>query len=301
MKKQITLIVCFLFVKVFSQIENIQLPKGGIDFFDTKTKHYTIHVTANREVFFNKKRIRFWDQISSLILEEIRIPKFNAVGDIVIYADKKTDYYILQRIKDEIGKSWSGFIHYMSKGGKNKTCLSYYIRSSFLTEKDFKGYHDLYENDVILTKKENMVLNTEFKVPILKSYYKNNNRIILWQPEFLNFFFTEEVPKIEEYIKQVKYDAISIDSQEQFVHRKEYVDYTNNKKLDKLVKENDVLFLDISTTLTFGSYYKVMIQIQKKRHNQKKNSTLRKPLLIEVPYLYNEQLKEKGLDIFKQN
>ena len=106
------------------QIDIVKLPKGDVDKFNKKTKHYTIHVTSNEEVYFNNKRTLFWNQISSGILEEVRVPKKNAVKDIDIYADKNLDYYILNRVKSEIGKVWEGYIHYMSNDFESENCLT---------------------------------------------------------------------------------------------------------------------------------------------------------------------------------
>lgn len=295
--KKVILFIHFLFSMVFgySQIENIELPKGGIDTFDFKKNHYTIHITGNNEIYFNRKRIRFWDQIPSLILEEKRVPKFNAANNIVLYVDKGASIIDVQRIRDEFGKVWQGFIHYMSDDISSNKCLSFFISSSFLLNNSITNGNYLYEQEVIYTNEEKL---HQKKVPKLEERIFPTLSAV-WEPNFLNIFFTGKVDYIKQLLKEVKYATIDT-----YYCMVEYLPYETpeeqTKQLDKLIKGIDVLFVSSSPSNSFNTYYKAMIEIQKRRVLDPKSSEVRKPLIIDVSNTYSQYLKEKGLDLFNQ-
>lgn len=296
MKKQLAIITLFISSLCNAQIESIELPNGGVDSFNKKTKHYTIHITSNEEIFFNKKRILFWDQISSNILEEVRVPKFNAVQDIVIYADKKLHYYILERVRFEIGKIWQGYVHYIGNGDK-KNCLSFYTKGSPLSQKKYDITNWIYGHDVIFTAKqrgsEEGYDESKLKASVEQPIFA------IWQPNLMSFFYNGNVNDINKFLNDVNYKGISLVSDEYFICEKKVVSFKEEEKINSLIKNNDILFI-YTNFMNFQTYFKGMSNIQSKRYENSNHGVLRKPFIIEISEEYKEELKEKGLNIFNE-
>ena len=282
---------------IFSgQSYGIELPQGGTDHFDFNKKHYTIHVTNQNEIYFNNNRIRFWDQIDSSILIEERVPNFNVVEDILIYADKKIDYYIIQRIKHQIGKVWQGFVHYMSNNKKKDSkCLSFYIKSSFLNRKSIHKDDMFYKQDIIYTTDEANI-ELDVKPPKLKAYIEFPV-FAVWQPHFSKIFFTSEIETIREYLKEIKHTKILFSGYT-------YDPYSNleakeeEEEINNLIQENDLLLINVDALTPLERYFKGMIKFQQKRYKHPNHGELRKPFIIEVPYAYDLYLEKNGLDLF---
>ncbi|WP_095069432.1 hypothetical protein [Tenacibaculum jejuense] len=295
MKKHIifTVVSLLSFNISFSQIDSISLPKGGIDTFDFKKKHHSIYFTKDNEVFFNKKRIRFWDQLSSSILEEEREPKFNAVNDIVIYADKKSHYYDLQRIKSEIGKVWEGFFHYKSDSFTNNKCISIYVKNSYLKNKTIgKGYDIYFDKEIIYTKNES--LNSDIQPPKLKAIAESNT-FFVWQTYFSEIIFNNNIKTIKEYLSKIDYATTSINHFSfDPLDPKEH-----NFELQKLINDKEVIFLEVTYSISYGAYFKGLSKIHKRRYKDLSHGDLKKPFLLEIPTPYIEYLKDNGLDLFK--
>mgnify|MGYP001791691910 CR=1 FL=1 len=284
--------LCFNFT--FSQIDSISLPQGGIDKFDFNKKHYKIHVTEQNEIYFNNKRIRFWDQLSSSILEEERKPKFNAVEDIVIYANNQSDYWIIQRIKSEIGKVWQGFFHYKSDSFTNNKCISIYVKNSYLKNKTIgEGYDIYFDKEIIYTKEES--LNSNISPPKLKAIAENNT-FIIWQTYLSEIIFNNNIKTIKEYLSKIDYTTTSInhfsfDSLDPKEH---------DFELQKLIKDKEVIFLEVTYSISYGAYFEGLSKIHKVRYKDVSHGDLKKTFLIEIPTPYIEYLKDNGLDLFKR-
>jgi hypothetical protein len=294
MKRKILLALLFFNSICFAQIENIELPKEGVDKFDKNVKHYTIHITSNVEVFFNEKKVLFWDQISNNILEEIRIPKMNAVQDILIYADKKLDYYIVERIRWEIGKVWEGYIHYMGNTIKDKNCLSFYIQGSPLSQKKYRDTNWTYGYNLIFTDKqrrlEEDVVFSKVRASVEWPVFA------VWQSNLLSHFYDGDVKLIKRFLNDANYEGISIQSKEHFLLNSEKISF-KDEKIKDLINANDILFIEINN-INYNSYFNAMINIQNKRYKRENHGALRKPFIIEIPYIYQEELKKKGLNLF---
>lgn len=295
MKRKLLLITLILNTFCYSQIDSIQLPKNGHDSFNRKTKHFLIHITSNEEIYFNTKKITFWDEISSEIRKQIRHPKKNAVNDIVIYADKSLDYYILNRVKSEIGKVWEGYIHYMSNDFKSENCLTYYIKGSPISQK-YKSSNWIYGYDIIFTKKQRTL-----EEEVVFSDYRTSVEwpiLAVWQSDFLSVFYDMKIEKVKSFLKNTNYKGLVLRSDKFFLLNDYKIHLDNVGEVDKLVNENDILFVDASFS-NFENYFKVMNVIQKKRYKVPNHGELRKPFIIEVPEIFNSELKDKGLNLFK--
>lgn len=281
----------------YGQIENIELPKGGVDVFDVKNKHYTVHISSNEEFYFNKKRVLFWDQISTEILKEIRTPNFNAVQNIAIYADKSVDYYMITRLRMEIGKVWSGYIHLMGNTEKEQNCLTYYLQGSHLSQKEYDETNWIYGHDVIFTKKQK---SSEEKYDRLK--YKGEIEewpiFAVWQSQFLPVFYSGKVNDIKQYLSQAKFKGIKAYSKDSFQIEQEQVYIKEEGKLKELCLTNDILFVYMSYIRSYESCYGLMSAIQQKRYRQANHGALRKPLIVVLSGEYKTELEEKGLNLF---
>lgn len=64
-----------------------------------------------------------------------------------------------------------------------------------------------------------------------------------------------------------------------------------------MIKDNDILFVEVNK-INFNSYFKAMSNIQKLRHEKGNHGELRRPFIIEIPYIYQEELEKKGLNLF---
>jgi hypothetical protein len=296
MKKTFLIVLLLINNICFAQKETIELPKEGVDKFNKNINHYTIHITSNVEVFFNGEKVLFWDQISKRILEEIRIPKMNAVKDIVVFADKKLDYRIVERIRWEIGKVWSGYLHYMSEELKNKNCLSFYIQGSPLSQKKYSEADWTYGYNLIFTDKQRRLkedvvfskVRAQVEWPILA----------VWQSNFLFHFYTGNVELIKRFLEGKNYKGISILSEEFFRVNGEKTSF-KEQKIKDLVKNNDILFVEVNK-INFNSYFKAISSVQRLRYKKGNHGELRKPFIIEIPYIYQEELAKKDLNLFNK-
>ena len=108
------LLALFSFYMYGQQNLDISLPETNDKLRVTLSdyKVHKIYVTNNEEIYFEKERLRFWDQITTKIKESERIPNFKAVNDIIIYADKNVAYYTIEKLISEIGRSWTGYVHF---------------------------------------------------------------------------------------------------------------------------------------------------------------------------------------------
>lgn len=291
MKKLFLITILLINSICFTQNDTILLPKKGVDFFDKKTRHYTVHITNNIEIYFNSEKILFWDQLSTKILEEVRTPKMNAVKNITVYADKKLDYYILERVRSEIGKVWTGFLHFMSDDVNNKNCLSFYIKGSPLSQKKYTNTDWTYGHNLIFTTKQRLLeddvvfskVRAEVEWPIFA----------VWQSNFLSEFYSGDVNLINRFLTGIKHVAISILSKEYFQIKDEKISFKDNK-IKKLVENNDIIFID-ANRINYESYFSAMSNIQKLRYEDNSHGELKKPLIVEIPYRYQNELKNKGM------
>lgn len=281
-------------ITLFSQNNyNINLPKVN---YPTDTlqigTHYTFHITKNREIYFNNERLRFWDLIASKILEQERAPNFNAVEHIVIYADADVVYSVIERLNQEIGRVWSGLVHYKCNGFNNKEVLTYYKSGSFL-EPIKRDEFSIYYSDIIFTEKE---WYGEEKVPNLygfKSYYP-----AFWQHNFAIDFYRKDTFYINSSLSRLKYSSIKFTAPSKFDSKDEKIKSNAKIPLNEILQKNDVLFINFDYNFTFGQAMEVLADIQSQRKYGFNHETLRKPFLIEVPSYFIEDIKGLGLNIF---
>ena len=292
--KIIRILILLLFFNSYGQPkEEISLPEGGIDKFDFNKKHYTIHYTKDQKMFFNNDRLRFWDQIASSILSEERQPKMNAVSDIIIYADKDLTYAFIERIRHEIGKVWNGYLHFKSDSYKTPNCLTFYINGSGMRTKKYDIVDWYYGPKIIYMTKE---FTGEDKTPELEGWVWPVPAV--WQHNFSGDFFKKYIDGINQFLNNESYKALIIKSETTYLCNKKLLEFKDEKLIEHLVDENDLLFIKTEVGLSFKAYFKAITNIQKKRKLHEEHDVLRKPFIIEVPYIFEEELLEKGIKLF---
>ncbi|WP_186826833.1 ExbD/TolR family protein [Seonamhaeicola algicola] len=287
--------IIFLVFSGYGQMKDIDLPIGGVDTINLSEIHYAIHYTKNQELYFNGQRLRFWDQLPNAIRAEKRYPKGNAVSNIIIYADKGLEYAYIERIRHEIGKVWSGYLHFKSDGYENSNCLTFYISGSAMYNKGYDLTNWYYGPKIIYTTKEYI---GEDKMPTLEA--SSPMIPVFWQHNFSDEFFD-----IHNYSKRIKKilegenDAsITIKTDSLYTFNNEYVKFSDTTTLTKIIDNNDILFVKTRVGLSYEKHFKAMTKIQERRKHNKEHGVLRKPFIIEVPFIYEEELVKKEIKLF---
>ncbi|WP_347921810.1 hypothetical protein [Pontimicrobium sp. SW4] len=276
-----------------AQYDSITLPIGGVNKFDLNKNHYTIHYTKEKEMFFNHKRIRFWDQIASSILEEERQPKLNAVSNIIIYADKELSYAYIERIRHEIGKVWNGFLHYKSDGYKTENCLSFYINGSAMSATKYKDTDWVYGPKIIYTSKE---YTGESTIPTLEGWVWPINTV--WQHNFAGDFFDNNIAYAKNILEELSYNSLEIVSKSAFIYNSKLQKFENLELINKITFNNDLLFVKTRRGLNYNTYFEAMTIIQDNRIQDREHGVLKKPFIIEVPYIYEKKISDNSIKLF---
>ncbi len=291
--------VCFLLISTFgySQKEDIILPESTIklDFIRT-SPHYSIYITNNEELYFEDKRLRFWDEIGTNILKRERVPISKAVNDIIIYADKSVPYLFVQRTKDEIGKVWDGYIHYKGSTFENASANTFFISGSYLRNRRKKRYDDSISNlDIIYTTKEKIGIDkvpklTDQAWPIIPA---------IWQHNFSVDFFKADTVFIKKALNEIKWSSLVIISDKSYSFKGKQYDFSDELMLKNIIKSNDLLFVK-ANFISYDKYFKAISFIQKQRFYAPKSphGVLKKPFIIDIHYILEEDLMKKNIRLF---
>ncbi|MEM7487441.1 MAG: hypothetical protein AAF348_19730, partial [Bacteroidota bacterium] len=281
-----TLIFCFLpliFISnlMMSQGENLALPEVDVDMdLPTDAEVLLFYVNGNEELYFSEKRLQFWDEVSSSILAKQREQTFNKIRHIIIHADKNIPYRFVQRLRSEIGKVWSGFLHF--KGGKvgGKKGISVFIAGSEITtERKNRGGDFVFSSNIIYTRGEkDGTVNVQrrpgsfFPIPAI------------WQNNFSRDLFNRDTVHIKETLKQIDYKALEVYSEDEYKVDGKGLKFENTDELKLIMDSNDLILLKFNFNFTYGQFMKTMGQIQNLRLWEKDSfhGELRKPFIIDV-------------------
>lgn len=287
--KPIIYLLLFFSVTLLGQNKSIDLPKleFGTDTLKTQN-YYPIHITASHEIYFEDDRIRFWDQVPSRLLELNREPISISFKDIVIYADKSVPYSIIQKLKEEIGRVWSGFIHYKIDTYEGDKVISNFFSGSFYENPGSKGMDWVFDSKIIYTRDEkdgtSSVPNLEaisFPVPAH------------WQHNFSTDFKELNATNIKYSMAEIVHRTIHIDGSKEHISINDETLYWNEMdKIKNLVASSDLIFLKTKYGLTFGDFVDTMGKIQSFRSYTygPMHGILRKPYILEIPYVFEEDV-----------
>ena len=145
----------------------------------------------------------------------------------------------------------------------------------------------IYTTDEIIGKTKVPKLKAEVFWPVLA----------IWQSNFTDLFFSGDVKQIKQYLEGVKYSSIQILSKKHFKLKGEQISFDNEEKMKSLATNNDILFVN-SNWVSYDTYFKAMIEIQKRRYEKDNHGALKKPFIVDVPNVYIKELKNKGLNLF---
>lgn len=157
---------------------------------------------------------------------------------------------------------WEGFIHYMGGGFESENCLTYYIKGSPISQK-YKSSDWIYGYDIVFTKKQR-----NLKEDVVFSKYQASVEwpvFAVWQSNFLSVFYDSKIEKVRHFLKNTNYKGLVLRTDKFFLLNDYKIQLDNVSEINKLVKENDILFVDASFS-NFENYFKVMNVIQKKRY-----------------------------------
>jgi len=294
-----TIFIIFLLISTFgySQKENIILPESNVKLDSIrKSPHYSIYITSNEELYFEDKRLRFWDEIGTNILKRERVPISKVVNDIIIYADKNVPYLFVQRAKDEIGKVWDGYIHYKGGTFKNASANTFFISGSYLRNKRKKRDGDYISNlGIIYTTKEKNGIDkvprlTDEAWPIIPA---------IWQHNFSVDFFKTDTVFIKKTLSELKWGSLVIISNKRYSFKGKEYNFSDELMLKNIMKSNDLLFVK-ANFISYDKYFKAISLIQKLRYYAPKSphGVLRKPFIIDIHYILEEDLKERNIHLF---
>jgi biopolymer transport protein ExbD len=287
-------LLLLLSVKSIAQKEHIKLPK--LDFeVDTLTTQnfFPIFITDNHEIYFEDERLRFWDQIPAKLLELKREPILRAFNDIVIYADATVPYGFIQKLKEEIGRVWSGYFHYKIDSFECSKVLTFFNAGSFYNAHQRDDIDWVFNSKMIYTRDEK---NQSAAVPRLEAYTWPVPAI--WQNNFSRDFKNRDTVYINLTLKDIKYSTVKLNHSRTYITiDDETINWDESNKIENTLTEKDLIFLKTSYDLEHQDFIKMMGEIQNYRSYVKYSihGILRKPFVIEIPYFFDPDLEENNI------
>ncbi len=290
-------IVLFHNISCSAQIDAIELPKGSSNLdFELDTPHYSFYVTKNEELYFEDLKLSQWNQVSSKIVMTEMGPTGKRVQHIIIYADKSISHRFVQRLRSEIAKVWSGFIHYKAGGSKDDFGVSIFIAGSENDANRLDDAGDYYFSSKFIysTTNEEGTFDDMPSTPPLFPIPA------IWQNNFSRDLYRLSEKHIEQTLGSINYQSISVLSNSRFVVDKVNYSFGNSEVLERLVKSSDLFLVKFDVDLNYNDYYKALDSIQVLRvfAPESIHGVLKKPYAIEVTYELENALMGIGFDFF---
>ena len=286
------LLALFSFYMYGQQNLDISLPETNDKLRVTLSdyKVHKIYVTNNEEIYFEKERLRFWDQITTKINESERIPNFKAVNDIIFYADKNVAYYTIEKLISEIGRSWTGYIHIKCGSENNSNGLTKLITGSFYRSEKYRLKVDWTFNlPIIYTKKEK---EGETKPPKLKESSWPLPPNILTS-DFSSSFYSMDSLETNKLLASFKYKTLNLGYDGFYYKKDDKEKYVNTEELKEIVHNHDLLFL-LTTSITLQDYVDNIAKIYEyslQKNNGKQNHLIN-PFILEIPSFFLPELSK---------
>ncbi len=233
----------------------------------------------------------YWDEVSNSLLALERASNTLKAQHIIIYADQNISYRFIQRLRAEIGKVWSGFVHLKGEDFKGNKAISIYIAGSELQsnrKKHIGGY--IYSNERIYTVAEK---NGEQKIEVPLDFTFPIPAV--WQNNISRDLYGLDSLRLMKTIKKIAYKGITIYGNDAFMHENKVYSFENKEVLESFIESCDLLLVKFSTqTETYGEYFDVLAKINayRKVAPQTIHGVIKKPYVIDFSFEFESELGE---------
>ncbi|MDP5156949.1 MAG: hypothetical protein NWQ07_00045 [Flaviramulus sp.] len=270
------LLIVLLTLKGFTQPKSeINLPNGGKDIeIENLTSLFSLYITKNQEVFNDDKRLEYFQDINYTFLNQLYKNISIGIPLVLIYADIKTPFKFISKIKQYIPNRRPVF--YMTENINDLIATGY---SNYGSAKNFAL-------EEILTKEkeeENDLFEDEFEFVPLNS----------WHIDFEEIMHSGKKEAITEALKRHSYSVLTISQDKTLMHSELFL---NDESLKKLIKANQVLFLDFDENIFYEDYIDAIQKIKEHQIALEKNKE-DKAYIVEVSLNLKNSLKEIGLEL----
>lgn len=244
---------------VFSQ-EGIKLPDSKLNIIEKNIsdKIFNIYVTKNKEIYANGNKIKIHELSKEINYYESILNK-NYKQDnffkIFLYADKRLNYSFIDTLKTEMAMSSSDDL------GRNlyyKTGEVDNFKSGFNFFLEPNSFYHLSSTEIPLTNEEKL------KKEKYMGEYKNMWGDVLppmpaWWEDVIklnNVIYSVQKDAINE-ILETKYpihNCIIIEKKGVLIYKQEEISINEDVVVQRIIEENDLIFLQMSDNLTYGDY-----------------------------------------------
>ena len=298
MKNICIIIACFGICIINAQVlDGIDLPNyGGPSEMVQKDFRYTFYITANEELYFEEKRLRYWDEVVTSILSRQRAKLRNGETPIAIFADKNVSMDFVERLRTEIVKCWSNNINYAGREGGQPRFLTLFTSGPSFPVKV------VMEEGYLMEKAGNFIYSAAEKTA---GVWQGSPPPPppLYQKVWGQMMYSDDKAPIKELLDNVNFGhgAMTVLTANSFLWKGKEYTFADGKSLKALVESLEhVLFIKPSKGLSYGEYFNALASIQAFRNfvPNSMHSHIRKPHIMEVDHVLEKELLKNGIDLF---
>ncbi|MDZ4147781.1 MAG: hypothetical protein U1C58_05810 [Flavobacteriaceae bacterium] len=243
--KIVHLLILALTIQGFAQPKKeINLPKGGKDIkINRVTGLYSLYVTKNQEVYNDDKRLEYYQDINYTYLNQFY--KNISYGDplVLIYADNKTPYRFVSKIKEYIpGHRW---IFYMTENIEGLKATAF---GNYAPDKNLALEEIITLDDEIKIKKFNDSVSSPPLPP------PN-----MWYDDFVQTIYSGNKEAIQEALKNYAHSVINISQIKKLDDNKLVLD---KEFVKNAIKNNNIVFLRFDDSTLYEDYIFVIQKIK---------------------------------------
>lgn len=267
----------FFGLSVQSQNDSLVLPLGSHELkINVPIQIFDVYVTKDRKVYCEGKRLKYFDEISSLLVQNQRErPDSFPRMDIYLHADKRLPYSFVDRIKSEIGRSWH-FIVYKTDAldglyGITRRVIGTHLSSRYSDTERIIDTKTQAELDSIWRSLRNeMPPSASFPLttfpptppppPAEFDEYKLARLLYQNNTEGVKDILNRRTHSVLTFFTKNKY---TIDNNE--------YDLSEKEKLIANLTKSDIILMRFADDLTYGDYIKVISKIAEFQKDKLKN------------------------------
>jgi biopolymer transport protein ExbD len=265
-----------LALKGFTQPKNeINLPNGGKDIeINNLTSLYSLYITKNQEVFNDDKKLEYFQDVNYTFLNQLNKNISMGIPLVLVYADVKTPFKFVSKIKQYIpNHRWVFYMTENIEGLKATAFRNYGSAKNFELE------------EILTMEEENDLLDEEFLFETLP--------INSWHFDFEKTMHSGNKEAIIEALNSYSHSVLTISQHKTVMHNELFL---NDESLKKLIKANQVLFLDCDDDIFYEDYIDAIQKIKKHQITLEKNEE-DKAYIIEVSLSLKKHFKEMDIEL----
>ena len=280
LQRFLLLILC-LHIKGYAQTnDSITLPAGNIDMkIYGPTIILEIYVTQDQKVYFNNKRLEYFDQICSMLKENYRDRTIHEDRKVAIIADVGINYNFIDKIKEQLGCIRIGRVYYKT-GNLDDLTYQYNLLNGSTLEVNNNGRilttEEEYEYRQLLSRIPSAP--GEFDYYVLMRALHNGSK-----------------QEIEDWLEKYSFNSLRLIGDSKFRYNDQILDYKDEGTLEQIILNPENLLIQYGENLTYGEYVR-FTQI-KNELAIKHKINLNEKMIGELSLQAEERLKKLGIII----